>query len=108
MFQSADDSILSIVSELRAAYEPLVNSPQEPRSGAQMLIMVLDGLFKHTLKEYERAMAILTKLVTPKSWNKVDVVREAGALQVSSFSEIGKESFHSLALTLFITFIVSC
>lgn len=82
----------SAVTDLRRAYRQGVLSEQESStppatatmSNGGMLSKAFHGLFDHVYEEYTAAMADLRSLDTPKSWRKVDVIREAGELQASS------------------------
>ena len=72
------------VTELRDAYHEMFLREQDSAamSEGSMLSQAFTGLFDHVYKEYADAMIGLNTVDIPKSWRKIDVIREAGALQV--------------------------
>lgn len=77
------------VNDLRASYSHLISA--EANSGhmskGHMLSMAFNGLFDHVYGEYCSAVRSVSEVDTPKSWRKIDVIREAGALQVSLLTD---------------------
>ena len=79
-----DNPVAAAVAELRADYTQILLAVQDSSAMTKggMLSKALCGLFDHVYKEYAAAMDCVSTLDVPKSWRKIDVIREAGALQV--------------------------
>lgn len=90
LLQEADKSLLSSVRDLRQSYHTLLHTSSSTPGGSsadsdsRMLLTAFDGLFTHVYHQYQVAMRALMRVsMPPKSWRKVDMIREAGNLQVS-------------------------
>lgn len=76
-----------MIEDLRKAYEALLSADNSNvRSDGMMLFMAFDGLFTHVTDQYKAAMSGLSEFSIPKTWRKVDMIGEAGALQVGVFN----------------------
>ena len=84
LFQGVDSGLVDSVNALRSSYSSLLATETEAghMSKGHMLSMAFDGLFNHVYTEYCSAVRSVSGVDTPKSWRKIDVIREAGALQV--------------------------
>lgn len=83
--QDIDSQVSDAVSSLRAGYARLLSADADSShmTKGRMLSLAFSGLFDHVYAEYCAAMRCVSEVNTPKSWRKIDVIREAGALQVS-------------------------
>lgn len=71
-----------MVQELHESYNQIFSKHINQPNDGSMLLRALDGLFVHIFNQYSSAMTVFARLNVPKSWRKVDVVREAGSMQV--------------------------
>lgn len=72
-----------MVRDLQESYGSLLGERTSQLTGGSMLLRAFDGLFTHIFDLYNTTMTTFSRLSVPKSWRKVDTVREAGAMQVS-------------------------
>ncbi|KAF6020036.1 SMG1 [Bugula neritina] len=84
-----DSKTFDEVRELRGAFSRLCLPADtcSPMTKGAMVTKAFSGLFDRVFEEYSAVMLNLDKLQIPKSWRKVDVIREAGALQLTQFND---------------------
>ncbi|KAK6170598.1 hypothetical protein SNE40_018955 [Patella caerulea] len=98
--ENENSEILLTVKKLQKRYNNLLQSTTtgEMPTG-QMLIMGFNGLFTRLEDEFNTLMDAMDTIIllVPESWKKIDAVRDAKALQLSSFTS----STRSLLSALF-------
>ncbi|XP_032817004.1 serine/threonine-protein kinase SMG1 isoform X1 [Petromyzon marinus] len=85
----AGTHLVSIVRELRVQYGDFIQprghdgGVEDPpkMSAGQMLLMAFDGMFAQVDSSFTQLTEQLVQLEVPAAWRKVDVLREARALQ---------------------------
>ena len=70
---------------LRSKYDELLNTQDEVTvlTPSQMLLMGFNGLFTQLDADFTIILDQVAQLNMPDTWRKVDVIREARALQVN-------------------------
>ncbi|XP_052759875.1 serine/threonine-protein kinase SMG1-like [Mya arenaria] len=92
--------LLQRVSSMEAQFKSLLESgmsgsPQELTPG-QMLLMGFNGLFTRLEDEFSTLLECIDGLQVPTVWKKVDVIKEAKSLQLSSFTRNTRSLLSSL------------
>ncbi|XP_067939464.1 serine/threonine-protein kinase SMG1-like [Watersipora subatra] len=104
--KEVNSSVATAVADLRNAYKLafLPSQDSSQMNEGMMLGKAFSGLFEHIYKEYAGAMEALGNLDIPKSWRKIDVIREAGALQLSQYN---KKTQHILEDLFFVKQVIA-
>lgn len=85
MLQTDDTQVIGMVGKMRGMLNELLQGPDQESTEltpGQMLLMGFNGLFTRLDHEFMEMLEQLDSASVPDIWKKVDVVREAKALQV--------------------------
>ncbi|KAH3864467.1 hypothetical protein DPMN_027485, partial [Dreissena polymorpha] len=97
--KNENTELLSRVTRIRAVFKDLletgVTGVQDLTPG-QMLLMGFNGLFTRLEEEFSSLLESVDSLQVPSMWRKVDVVKEAKSLQLSSFTTNTRSLLSSL------------
>ncbi|KAK3583612.1 hypothetical protein CHS0354_039435 [Potamilus streckersoni] len=94
-----NSEIMSLVRKMQAAFAELVEGQSQDSSDmtpGQMLLMGFNGLFARLESEFTELMDSMDFIQVPDAWRKVDLVREAKSMQLSSFTSTTRNLLTSL------------
>ena len=82
-----NDEVVHIVQKLRKQFEELFTSPSvdgsvASMSSGQMLLMGFHGLFTRLDADFQAMLEATSQLQAVDVWRKVDIVKDAKAIQV--------------------------
>ncbi|CAH0546905.1 unnamed protein product [Brassicogethes aeneus] len=80
------DYILEMVLNIRLKFQTLIGLQTENLSQGKMLLMGFNGLFEKLSQEMNNLVSTLSDLETPKSWKKIDQVKEAKSISAHIFN----------------------